>query len=81
MTLKKAYANLETKVDRARAVVAKAAAGNKAAAVRLRKAMQEVKDAANNVRVWSWDAGPSADDVAKEVGRQVGRPGADTDEE
>lgn len=39
--------------------------------------MQEVKDAAQQVRVEALVHGPTAQDVAADVGKQVGGPGAD----
>lgn len=55
----------------------KAVKGQKAAATRVRKVMQEIKKAAQEVRVTALNHGPTAQDVAADVGRQVGGPGAE----
>jgi Histone H1-like protein Hc1 len=77
MALKDSIQKLKDLIASTDEDAAKALTGNKAAAVRLRKAMQDVKDAAQQVRVDALAHGPTVQDVAAEQGRAVGGPGAE----
>lgn len=81
MQLKQKLDNLKKLVEAAAPDVEKADNGNKAAGTRVRKAMQAVKEAAHQIRIDCLAHGPTADDVAQDVGKQVGGPGADVQDE
>lgn len=70
----KEFDELKAIVASAEEDIAKVDNGNKAAGIRARKLMQDVKDKAQAVRVKALLHTPA--DVAAEVGKQVGGPGA-----
>lgn len=80
MALKDSIQKLKDVVTSVDEEATKAIGGNKAAATRLRKLMQDVKEAAQRIRVDALAHGPTVQDVAAEQGRAVGGPGAQEDD-